>query len=288
MPIIGTAAPTGVRQGPCSWPLLGDCPDLDEVAGQDYGGEEIADALVTWATSFLWRWTGRVYGVCPVVIRPRRVDCPRSTFAGDVSGWGPVLVGGVWRNLSCGACAGDCGCGDEATTVRLPGPVAAVTAVTVDGSTLDSSAYGVDDYGTLVRHDGGVWPGCQDLTLPAGEVGTWTVAYDWGIPVPVDGQLAAGRLACELAKAYVGADGCKLPERVQTITREGVTVGFLDPFDGLNDGRTGLWDVDAWVASVTRPPARSQVYSPDRRVHARSTQDGLVAPPVDAPYPWYA
>lgn len=255
-----------VRQAPCEWGTLGDCQALAEVP------EPVKAALVTWATSHLWRWTGRRYGVCPVTIRPRRVDCGTSTFAGDgLGGWSPVLVAGVWRNIGCGACAGRCGCDGDAPEIRLPGPVEEVTAVTIDGVLLDAAAYRVDDHCTLVRHDGGRWPGCQDLSLPAGEEGTWTVAYRWGTPVPVDGQLAAGMLACELAKAYVGADDCSLPERVQTVTREGVTVGFLDPFDGLDQGKTGVWPVDAWVASVTRTPQRAQVWSPDRRVHTRTT-----------------
>lgn len=264
-----------IRTAPCQWPLLGACDELDEVAAQDYGGPEIRDALVLQATSHLWRWTGRVFGLCPVTVRPRRVDCPGSTYAGThPGGWMPVLVGGVWRNLSCGSCAGTCGCDDENTAIRLPGPVHTVDQVTIDGVVLVDTAYRVDDHGTLVRHDGGVWPACQDLTLPAGEVGTWTVSFTWGVPVPADGQLAAGKLACELAKAYLGSGDCQLPERVQTITRQGVTVGFLDPFEDLTEGRTGIWAVDAWVASITGPPRRAQVYSPDRRAHVRTTHEG--------------
>lgn len=261
-----------VRQAPCEWPLLGDCDALAEVEAQDYGGPEVAAALVTWATSYLWRWTGRRYGVCPVTVRPRRVDCAAATFRGGMpGGWTPVLVGGRWRNVACGSCGDRCGCDDGVSSIRLPGPVVEVTAVVIDGVALDPAAYRVDDHGVLVRQDGERWPACQDLALPAGEEDTWTVSYTWGIPVPVDGQLAAGLLACELAKAYQGADDCSLPQRVQTITREGVTVGFLDPFDGLNEGKTGVWTVDAWVASVTRPKRPAQVFSPDLRRHSRET-----------------
>jgi hypothetical protein len=41
-----------------------------------------------------------------------------------------------------------------------------------------------------------------------------------------------------------------LPERVQTITRQGVTVGFLDPQDFLEKGRTGITMIDLWLRSV--------------------------------------
>lgn len=255
-----------IRQAPCSWPLLGDCPDLDAITDG-----EVNAALVTWATSYLWRWTGYRYGLCKVTLRPRKADCPGSTYQGTWhGGWQPALIAGVWRNVSCGTCAGVCGC-DDPHAIRLPGPVDSVEKVTIDGADLPAASYRVDDHGVLVRHDGQGWPRCQNLERPAGAEGTWSVDYTFGIPVPTDGQLAAGALACQLAKAYAGAKDCQLPERVQTITREGVTVGFLDPFEGLAEGKTGVWTVDAWVASVTRTPQPSRVLSPDYRSHTRTT-----------------
>lgn len=257
-----------VRTAPCEWPLLG-C-DLSDVADVD-----VRAALETWATSYLWRWTGYTFGLCETVIRPARDDCPDTTYAGaGAFGFMPVLVGGVWRNLSCGLCGTSCGCDGDLTAIRLPGPVESVASVTIDGDVLDPAAYRVDDHGILTRHDGDGWPRCQDLTLPADAEGTWSVAYTWGVPVPVDGQLAAGTLACQLAKAHRGDDDCQLPERVQTITRQGVTVGLLDPFDGLHDGRTGIWSVDAWVQSIVGSPTRSRVLSPDRARSARTTYQG--------------
>lgn len=260
-----------VREVPCEWRIVGS-DDCDALADSGIGQDAKAAAV-----AYLWNWTGRRYGLCPVTIRPARVDCPESTYAGGrVTGWTPVLVGGVWRNVTCGTCVGSCGCDDDVTAIRLPGPVDSVETVTIDGDVLDQAAYRVDNHGILVRQDGGRWPRCQDLTEPAGETGTWTVAYTWGVPVPVGGQIAGGLLACEMAKALVGDGDCQLPERVQTITREGVTVGFLDAFDGLDAGRTGIWAVDAWVASVMDRPTPSRVFSPDRRPTARTTYQGPV------------
>lgn len=272
---------------PCGWPLLYCTPAAVE-EGQDQPetgcthlealDADLRAAVVSMATAHLWRWTGQVYGLCEVTVRPSRVCPPGSTYRGvPRSGWTPVLIAGQWRNIGCGSCLSLCGC-DHVPTVVLPHPVHQVHEVQIDGVILDPTAYRVDARRRLVRQDGGEWPAVQDLSRPAGDEGTWTVRFDWGAPVPPEGQLAAGLLACELAKAVCSADECRLPQRVQTVTREGVTVGILDPFDGLDQGATGLWTVDAWVASVTRSPARSRVYSPDRR-------DAVVVTPTPAPAP---
>jgi hypothetical protein len=267
---------------PCSWPVAGACAGLDEHPLADY----IREAAVT----YLWNWTGKVFGTCEVTVRPCRAGCDsESTYRGvagspsllpTVGGlWEPVLVAGVWRNLSCGLCKGDrCSC-DEVASVRLPHPVSAVSSVVIDGVELDAGAYRVDNHALLVRDDGGQWPACQNMGLPDGEPGTWSVTFTWGWPVPAHGQLAAGVLACELGKARVNDDSCLLPQRLQTVTREGVTVAVMDPFDGLEDGKTGIWLIDSWVDSIRKPPARSAVYSPDRRQGGRVTTFRGVAGP---------
>lgn len=259
-----------LRTGPCAWPIA-DIPC-------DYADESFAEMAV----AYLWNWTGRQFGVCDLTIRPCRRDCPEgeSLYYGT-SGhplplgggpWTPVLFRGDWLNLTCGRCRDRCGC-DRPSTLRLPGPVHTVTSVTIDGDVLDASAYRVDNRGVLIRQDGESWPTCQDLGKPAGEPGTWSVTYERGVPVPTGGQVAAAVLACELSKAVAAPGECKLPQRIQTITREGVTVGFLDSFEGIERGQTGVWLIDSWVASVTKRPKRTRVLSPDIGP-ARVTTDG--------------
>lgn len=257
-----------IRTAPCDWPLVEElaCPALDEL--DDYG---LRDALVESAVSLLWNWTGRVYGLCEISVRPCREDCAPSTYqgiAGVPSSVGanapflPVLINGEFFNVSCRrSCRGTCGC-RRIEEIGLPGPIDSVLRVDLDGEVLDPSAYRVDNRNYLVRTDGGVWPTCQDLEAPVGSQGAFEVTYLWGTPVPKGGRLAASVLACEMAKAATGRD-CSLPQRIQTITREGVTVGVLDSFEGLEGGRTGLWLVDSWVTSVVNAPRRSRVLSPD-------------------------
>lgn len=253
----------------CEWPVIypGDCPALD--------GVDDPIVFEAMAAAFLNAWTGGVYGLCPVVIRPCRSDCADadSTFWGfgpytpgsamPASGrWGPALVGGQWINLACGHCGDNCSCNAMAA-LRLPGPVASIEEVLIDGAALDPAAYRVDNQRLLVRTDGAAWPLCQDMAAAPTEPNTWQISYTQGTAVPPGGQIAAGMLACELAKGAVNDRSCLLPQRVQTIARQGVTVTMLDTFEDVNQGRTGIWLVDSWVASVTKAPRGGRVYSVD-------------------------
>lgn len=253
---------------PCTWPIsysgCASCTPLTNLSAPDRAQVE------EMATTYLWSWTLQQFGQCPVVLRPCRSDgCHEfSSFWGrGPYPWGmaggswPVLVSGQWYNLRGCMCAGTCRC-DVPNSVVLPGPVSAVTEVRVDGVVISSSAYRLDG-SRLVRTDGLAWPTCQSLALPASAVGTWQVSYTRGLAVPAGGQIAAGVLACEFAKALCRDSSCALPQRVQTITRQGVTMAMLDPFTGIEKGHTGIWLIDSWVSSVLNPPRSSAVYSVD-------------------------
>lgn len=267
--------------GPCGWPLVGTdgCPDLVALDDEGALGPSRAD-VEAMAVGWLWSWTGKRYGLCEVTLRPSRDDCAGSTYLGRTGipdpvagsyGWHALtLSGGFVSRVGCGICDDRCGC-TEPVSIRLPGPIHQVNEVLVDGNVVDAADYRVDNGKRLVRQDGDGWPVCNDVGKPPTEPGTWQVTYLQGVPVPEGGQVAAGVLACEMAKALALSPDCRLPQRVQTITREGVTVGVLDPFDGIGEGRTGIWLVDSWVASITHAPARSTIHSPDRRPARRTT-----------------
>lgn len=219
------------------------------------------------AVEYLWNWTGRGYGLCPVTVRPCRSECslgmPHPLDPVGPWMWGPVLLAGQWYNLACGICGDLCSCVGTPQALRLPGPIDSITQILIDGQALAQAAYRVDNGWVLVRQDGDGWPSCQDMSLPAGEVGTWSIEYVKGTPVPLGGQVAAGVLAIELAKFACRDSTCQLPRRVQSVTRQGVTVAILDSFDDVDKGRTGVWLVDSWVASVTRRPKGGTVASVD-------------------------
>lgn len=259
----------------CEWPVSYAACAGDPWADEDAAEEQ--DRFEQMAADLLRQWTGGRYGVCTVTVRPCREACPPPPRQSTYYGRGPYpATGGVWTALMpgivgsvrCGSCRRVCSC-RAPRSIRLPGPIVDVTEVLIDGDPLPEGAYRVDGGRYLVRTDGGSWPTWQDLEADPDEDGTWQVTYRRGVKVPDGGQIAAGVLAMELWKAACGDEDCGLPQRLQTVTRQGVTVGVaIDQFEDVEQGRTGIWLVDSWVASVTKPRPVPILYSPD--IPARS------------------
>lgn len=163
------------------------------------------------------------------------------------AGWlgGPARgAGDSWVN--CSPCQGTqgCDCGTPERILLPFGPVQAVSAVTVNGVELAEDTWTLGPGGTLVNC-GGTWPTCTDRCVDEG----FRVAWTYGVPVPPDAAAAAAAFACELAKACIPSAACALPQRVTTVVRSGVTWTLLDPMSFLDKGRTGIYLVDAFLAS---------------------------------------
>lgn len=222
------------------------------------------------ATDYLSRWTGRVFGPCEVTVRPCRVPGRihgERVFTSHVSTpsggtWSPVLLDGSWYNIGCGSCGMSCSCRGP-SVISLPRPVGEILSIEIEGVELDPDAYRVDNSRWLVRQDGLPWPTWQNRDAPDGSPGTWSVTYMRGREVPAGGRIAAGVFSLQIMKALCHDNTCELPQRVQTITRQGVTMTMMDGFEDLEAGRTGLWLVDSWVASIMSPPRGGRVLSPD-------------------------
>ncbi|AWY05281.1 head-to-tail adaptor [Microbacterium phage MementoMori] len=288
-PVMASLAldPSLIETETCGWPVVyADCGgSCDAYERWPEAEREAAQALFeAQAIDLLWNWTERMYGVCPTTIRPCRDDCggasATSTFWGrgpgydpsfpragrggtSTGGWTPVLIGGKWMNVGCG-CLSACRCGiDGAHALSLPGPVQSITQVRVNGEIVPPSAYRVDHKRLLVRIDGGTWPACQNLLAEPTEEDTFEVTYERGIPVPVGGMVAAGRLACELALYACDDEDCALPERWQSIQRQGISITAALSNEKWHD--TGIWSIDNWVNSITeRPRGFAAVRSVDR------------------------
>lgn len=256
---------------PCAWVI-------NPVCCSDWESHDpaIITAGTEYATTVLWAATGRRFGLCPVTVRPCGSGRPCGDGTLDWSGWAysgggwvPYLFNGTWYN--CG-CPGSCSC-DPRCQVMLPQPVATVTEVLVGGVIVPTTAWRVDDNRWLVRTDGECWPECPDFDTDDG-ADVFTVTYSRGEPVPAALANAAGTLACEYAKACIGDSGCRLPSRVQTLARNGVTVSFVDVDELLDKGLTGITEVDAIIRAYN-PNAtthRYRVLSPDLRLPRMVTQ----------------
>lgn len=115
---------------------------------------------------------------------------------------------------------------------------------------------------------GWIWTGygpISDVLLRGESCKEVRVEYTYGSPPPEGVAKAITTLACELDKAYSGDEECRLPERVQSISRQGIDIAFLDPQDFLDQGRTGLLEVDLMLSVYNSAKAkrRARVYSAD-------------------------
>lgn len=247
--------------GPCeAWAGIDDvracgCPEPPD------GPDDMAVLLaLDFATEVLWGLTNRLFsGICLDVVRP----CARTVGGAPAVGpwalpfgWSSGGWSQWWRwDRTWGYCTcnrgRDCGC-CHLSEIALPGyPVVSILEVLQDGVALvEGTNYRVDDDRFLVRIDGEVWPCCQNIAAPATEVDTWQVTYEFGVEPSLGATRAAAAYACEIAKGCAGLE-CALPQRVSTITRQGVTAAFLDPQDYIAAGLTGLPLVDSWISSVT-------------------------------------
>lgn len=78
--------------------------------------------------------------------------------------------------------------------------------------------------------------------------GSVDVRYTYGAKPPVEIEFAIEVLGGEMRKAMEQDDTCRLPQRVTSVTRNGMSMTVLDSQDFLDDGRTGIEEVDAALA----------------------------------------
>jgi hypothetical protein len=205
------------------------------------------DAAEDIAVQVLFNLSGRQFGECPVIARPCVQACSRSGIDLAGPGWFPLYfyLDGSWRNTSC-SCSGAC-TRSGPSVVHLSGPVRSIVAVTVGGELLDPSQYKLEG-DLLIRVGGVAWPD-QDLLRPLDEAGTWSVEYLRGSPVPAGVGVLVGKLALEFYNACSGGK-CKLPRRVTSVSRQNVTYQMVDPTDIYAEGKTGIPEIDLWLAAV--------------------------------------
>lgn len=224
--------------------------------------------------------TGRQFGTTTLTLRPCNpgflpplyqtypVNLINPWGSEESSGYYPVWIqNGVWHNGGCGGI----GCCGATCEVELPLTVS-VTSVIVDGTTVTPTAYRIDNGNLLVRTDGGSWPKCQDFDKNTGVANTWTVTGVFGRAVPQEALDAASLLACELGKAIAGQP-CRLPQRMQSLSRAGVSVQFPGVDTYLDRGLTGMNEVDQLIVQFNphRLVQAPQVLSMDTPVNRIAT-----------------
>jgi hypothetical protein len=249
----------------------------------DSGWDALDPHLQENATSLAWSaitaLTGGRVASCCVTLRPCLSSNPCDTchIPVDVTTGAtpggllrPYLWNGQWYNLT--GCL-DCSC-SEICEIEMPGRVAALLEVNIDGYRYDLNDFRIDNGINLVRQDGCCFPSCQHMGRPYGTLGTFGIKYVPGVAPTRAGLWAVGVLASEFAKACAGGK-CRLPSSVTSIVRQGISMEFSQ---GMFDQGSGIREVDAYVLSVNpnRLKRAPTVYSPDiaRGKHRYTTLEG--------------
>lgn len=236
-----------------SWVIPADVSCLDGLSADD---AELACAA---ATSMLYGASGHQFsGTCSDTVRPCAVNMVgMSGLAGavgrcnDGSTWFAVSLDVLpeitWSGFGGSPSPGISGGILVHSTLELPGyPIVTVDEVKIDGVVVTD--YVIVDSRWLVRKNGRTWPFGQRLDYDDGAQGTWSVRYTWGVPPPPDGVLAARVLSCELGKSMNRDESCRLPQRLQNLTREGVTAVVMDPQANTGaDGAFGIYEIDHFI-----------------------------------------
>jgi hypothetical protein len=213
--------------------------DIDNLAE----GELAPEAAKT-ASYILWALSGRKFsGVTTVTER-----YAREYYGGDVGMTAKNTQPHVTSN--------------GVTNVRLDGlqrlhlrgrPVQRILSVkTPDGSTISPDSYYLTEHAILNFYD---------LEVPY----DIEVTYTYGSPPPIAGKMAAKAFAKQLLLAWTGNDSCALPDRVTSVSRQGISYTVLDSQDFIEDLRTGIYLVDLFLktANPDKARARARVFSPD-------------------------
>jgi hypothetical protein len=175
----------------------------------------------------------------------------------------PVLVDGNIVNIASGGFnryADDDFQGDGTSAnsrVRLRGRkvVKVHTLRDLDGNIIEPNKYYLSDHSTILGVPGAGWSPSQV-----------EVTYTYGTPPPTAGRAAARVLATELVKLYEDDDTCALPQRVTSISRQGVSYTVLDNQDFIDELKTGVYAIDLFLKTVNpdKARARARVFSPDQ------------------------
>jgi hypothetical protein len=222
------------------------------------------DAAIPVACDLLGKLSGEQFmGVCTDTIRPLTSCDPGWPSCGD---W---PYGPQWFTSYGG--------GHAFVFDTNMWPVIRPTELLVDGASVDVNVLRVDDGRWIVRTDGRSWPAVQLMHLPTTERGTWSLTVEWGQLPPPSAELAARVLSGELALSCGNEAQCKrcrLSRRVQQVTRSGVSMTLLDPFQFLDKWRLGIMEVDSFLTAYNPGQLQGEPINASaivRRGHVRKT-----------------
>lgn len=227
----------------------------------DYSYTEYTEEAIQVASHLLWAMSGRKYTGETVVTERYTCTLRNNRMGPSTKTNSPVLFGGDVYNIP----TGDFDEYSELTAdgispdsrIKLRGrPVTEVISMrNRHGKIMDPSSYYLVDHSTIHVRAGTPWTPCNT-----------EITYKYGIPVPAAGKMAARKLAIEFARLWQGDEMCELPQRVTSVSRQGVSYTILDNQEFIDELRTGLYEIDLFLKVVNPDNARrkSKVFSPDQ------------------------
>jgi len=235
--------------------LWANVEDLGTYAESDYA----YDAVKT-ASYLLWAMSGRKYsGTTTVTEKYVAAYDPHLRLGASARNYLPTLIEGSVQNISANGFDDFDFMGDGTSSrskLRLRGRKVTKIHNLRDqfGNVISPTKYYLAEHSTIIATPGASWsPSNIEVT------------YSYGTEPPTAGKNAARLLAIELVKLYEGDDTCALPQRVTSISRQGVSYTLLDNQDFIDELRTGLYAVDLFLKTTNpdKARARSRVFSPD-------------------------
>jgi hypothetical protein len=239
-----------------------------------YAESDYAYEAVKTASYMLWAMSGRKFsGTTTVTERYVTVNDPYLRAGGSRLNYQPTLISGRVENIPIGGFGRHSHrdyLGDGTSSysrIRLRGRkvVRVHNMRTLRGDIIDPTMYYLSEHSTIYATPTATW-----------DPSNVEVTYTYGTPPPVAGKAAARILAVELVKLYEGDDTCALPQRVTSVTRQGVTYTILDNQSFIDEMKTGIYTIDLFLKTVNpdKAKARARVFSPDtnraRRITGKS------------------
>lgn len=246
----------------------------------DYSYTEFTLEAAQVASYLLWSMSGRKYAGETTVTERYTCTLRNNRMGPSTKTNSPVLFDGDVYNIPSGdfdeysELSAD-GMSPDAR-IRLRGrPVTKIHSIrNRNGLVLDPSSYYLVDHSTIHIKAGTPWTPCNT-----------EITYSYGTPVPVAGKMAARKLAIEFARLWSGDELCELPQRVTSVSRQGVSYTILDNQEFIDELRTGLYEIDLFlkVANPDNARRKSRVFSPDQP-RARRYSPRPVVQAVDVDY----
>lgn len=263
--------------------------------------DEVSDADLNFgiqlASLVLWANTGRRYGLCLRTVRPCFPIGHQYGFRSELargadwfqrfSDLDDLLSTEYGASTALAGWPSTWTCSCSLPVLQLPGPIAAIQSVVVDGVVLPQNAFRIKTGGhmarrVVIRADGESWPCQNDLmadptVVPAtaGGVPAWQVTFWQGRAIQQLQKDITGILALELARFKCRSPRCDeaMNQQLSRVARRGVTKDYdvkMTKDEKTGQVRTGIRPVDDWVNAVNpsglrRPPKMVRADDSERR-----------------------